>query len=481
MLVPPPHSCSERTAVSVHRPFRINEPADGRFFECSANICFCPTLICVILCARNDDPVDPTVHKTVAEFVVGAAKRAKSTDGLLRSFGDLDIELNTATRGFAAELMARMPRAAPSAAKTAARAKEQQQQNFARKQTKYKMVELEAEAAQPARVKVSAAEKKEKRKRHTRKRDDASATDDGDDGGGSAVVAPAPRKRRKDGEDDGDDAEAEMARAEDARLADLKDRDEFAERLKNKDKDRTKKIGGVTRARLDEIKKRQELANADRKKLVPMLREQARQEYLKDRQATKVDALEEDIADEEFIFAGELTEAERVQLEKKKELLRLAREHQNLDQSLKVDRYVIPDLHMDEHEQTRDRSKQDSVLAARYHDEPLDENRGPNYAQLQWEEEQMANAMVGKRMGAGDAEEVMKAKGQAQKEYDYVFEDISHTFVMTETHGGEGRDPDEVRESEAAKKRRTMKEVFPASRHQNTVFKLGLHVRFKLN
>lgn len=63
--------------------------------------------------------------------------------------------------------------------------------------------------------------------------------------------------------------------------------------------------------------------------------------YLGDRKDRKLDELEADIADEEFIFGDELTAAERAELDKKKKLLALAKEHDTLDKKMKVDGYVL--------------------------------------------------------------------------------------------------------------------------------------------
>jgi pre-mRNA-splicing factor ATP-dependent RNA helicase DHX16 len=62
---------------------------------------------------------------------------------------------------------------------------------------------------------------------------------------GSAVVAPGGRsKRPKDGAASDEEDEDGEAAYERKRLQDLAERDAFAQRLKDKDKEKTKTLGG---------------------------------------------------------------------------------------------------------------------------------------------------------------------------------------------------------------------------------------------
>ena len=54
----------------------------------------------------------------------------------------------------------------------------------------------------------------------------------------------------------------------------------------------------------EEAKKRLELAEQDRKKMIPDLRKGSRREYLKRREVDKVEELEADIQDEEYLFSS---------------------------------------------------------------------------------------------------------------------------------------------------------------------------------
>lgn len=94
---------------------------------------------------------------------------------------------------------------------------------------------------------------------------------------------------------------------EEARLKDLKERDEFANRLKKRDQERTRHIVHPSdRRAYEEAAKRLKLENADREKLIPKLRVQSRRKYLEKRKEDKLQELEADIADDEYLFEDEM-------------------------------------------------------------------------------------------------------------------------------------------------------------------------------
>lgn len=212
--------------------------------------------------------------------------------------------------------------------------------------------------------------KAERRKKHGRKRqEDLLGAEDG-----PAIAQPSKKSRRDVVEDDGlDDYEQQ-------RLKDLEERDAFAKRLREKDKEKTKTLGGsLSKKRLEEAKRREQMAKEDRKKLIPKLREEARLEYLGDRKGRKLDELADDIRDEEFLFGDEMTEVERARLDKMKKVYELAKQHDELDKEFKIDGYEMPRAYIDEDKGTRDRKAQDELLERRTQNE-YDETLGPGYA-----------------------------------------------------------------------------------------------------
>lgn len=90
---------------------------------------------------------------------------------------------------------------------------------------------------------------------------------------------------------------------EESRKRDLKERDEFASRLKKRDEDRAKKIAeAATKKSYEEAAKRLKMEAEDRDKILPKLRIQSRRKYLEKRKDDKVIELEADIADDEYLF-----------------------------------------------------------------------------------------------------------------------------------------------------------------------------------
>lgn len=91
--------------------------------------------------------------------------------------------------------------------------------------------------------------------------------------------------------------------AEEKRKKDLKERDEFAKRLKKRDEDKVKKVAEASNKKsYEEAAKRLKLEAEDRDKLLPKLRVQSRRKYLEKRKEDKVIELEADIADDEYLF-----------------------------------------------------------------------------------------------------------------------------------------------------------------------------------
>ena len=109
------------------------------------------------------------------------------------------------------------------------------------------------------------------------------------------------RNRKRDAQDSSSE---EIDSEEESRRRDLKERDEFAERLKKKDEGRTRKVleSSSSRKLIEEAAKRLKLEHEDRDKILPQLRIQSRRKYLEKRKEDKVAELEADILDDEYLF-----------------------------------------------------------------------------------------------------------------------------------------------------------------------------------
>lgn len=106
------------------------------------------------------------------------------------------------------------------------------------------------------------------------------------------------RKYEKSSDSDSPDS------AEEERLRDIKERDEFSKRLRQRDEGKTRKIvESGSRKGYEEAAKRLKLELEDRDKTVNQLRVQSRRKYLEKRKDDKVAELEADILDDEYLFS----------------------------------------------------------------------------------------------------------------------------------------------------------------------------------
>ena len=167
---------------------------------------------------------------------------------------------------------------------------------------------------------------------------------------------------------------------ENDRKRDLQERDEFAQRLIKKDKDKRKNVAEKSDKRAyEEAAKRITLEVEDREKMVPDLRKESRRKYLAKRKEDKLLELQDDIRDDEFLFDEEqLTERERAERRYKKTVLTLAVEHSKAGEIEKVQRYHMPEDRKDKKE--------------KHFDEFDEKEKVHNYEQKRWEEEHLHSA-----------------------------------------------------------------------------------------
>lgn len=220
--------------------------------------------------------------------------------------------------------------------------------------------------------------------------------------------------------------EDEEVRKERERLEDLKDRDAFAERVRDRDRERTKKIvedrssKASSGAAADAAQRRQLADDAEARGIaLPSLRLHSRQEYLTKREVQQIELLRKEIADDESLFSGmKISKKERRELERKKELLKLVEERLKIND--KWDGYALPEDYITEQGKI-DKKKKESALYKRYEDaKPKDDQFTTDVDQ--WEASQTKHSTF--KTGAMDKKEIVD-------DYEYVF-DESQTikFVM---------------------------------------------------
>uniref|UniRef100_A0A8C5QM52 RNA helicase n=1 Tax=Leptobrachium leishanense TaxID=445787 RepID=A0A8C5QM52_9ANUR len=367
----------------------------------------------------------------VAQFLVGTARRSSSSSDLLRRLNDTGaIDVTEKVKRFVEELWVKIPRKAP--VERPARAAEREALAMQEKNRLYALLEDSEEDEEKER-----GGEKQKKKKNLRKRRKEESSDSESDAARRGKSPPPPREASED--------EEELEELE--RLKDLEERDAFAERVKKRDKEKTRNI--VERSdkkAYEEAQKRLKLGEEDRKKMVPELRKKSRREYLKKREQEKMEDLEAEIVDEAYLFADlDVTEGERTDLQYKRKVHDLAKEYKKAGEQERMeknDRYTMP-------EETRRKKIPD-----RYEEPVTEEKFAPREEQRRWEEEHIGAASM--KFGAKDAQ------SRGQKQYDFVMEEDEFIqFVGSAQMKGTVEKEEEESEalSEAQKKHLSIQEV----------------------
>jgi len=359
----------------------------------------------------------------VSAYLIAVAKKTTDVDKLVSELVDQGLPSGGATRQFASDLIARVPR---KGQQNTYREAERKAAEAVRKNESYRMLEP-IEEPEPEPEPDTAAKK---RKKHQRKRRDES---DGEDDG--PAVKGRGRRGRKEEEAD---SEEEREREEERKMEeDQREKEEFEERLKARDDAKTKKLieSRQSKEAMEEAKRRHYETEEERQGLVPTLREVSRQEYLKKREAQKLAELKDQIEDEQYIFEGvEVSEKERKDLEYKKQVYELAMQRaKDLDE---VTGYKMPEAYDDQDGKGARQDRRYAVALERYRDVEDGEEGKPQFEQEEWEKHQIgkAKASYGAKEGKG------RAPGE---EYELVMED-QIDFITDQIMGGDDVD-DETR------------------------------------
>ena len=278
-------------------------------------------------------------------------------------------------------------------------------------------------------------DRKERRPKKLRRRD----RDDDDDRWGDEEFEeeymeeepePPAKRARVDEPEEEEDNESDLddeTRTERARLRDLKERDEFAKRLKDKDEEKTKKLVEDRSSTKEGKLLQQRRALADdaeaRAQALPDLRERSRQEYLKKRELEQLALLRRQVQEEEHELRTnpDLTRREKEEFTKNKEILRLAEERLKVDEHL--DGYQLPDDYITEKGKI-DIKKKEKALYSRYVDRAEDGQERFVTEQEEWEQHQAEKARA----------QAKRVEREDEGEYEYVFDDSQQLkFVMEHT------------------------------------------------
>ncbi|XP_046895351.1 pre-mRNA-splicing factor ATP-dependent RNA helicase DHX16 isoform X2 [Hypomesus transpacificus] len=281
--------------------------------------------------------------KYVSQFMIGSARKSSShQDFVARLQQTNTIDINQRVIAFAKELYDKIPRKQP--VEKPARAIERQVIEMEKKNLTYTLLEDSESDGEPPTEKEKEKGKKSKNKGNKRKhirqkqeeRDSSSEED----------IQKSNESEKTNKQDD--DEEEEWEKEERERLQDLEERDAFAERVKLKDKDKTRNIMERTdKKAYEEAQKRLKLAEEDQKKFLPELRKKSRFEYLSKREAEKLEDLEAEIADDEYLFSNDnLTDRERKELDYKRTIRDLAKDYKQAgarEKEERKNRYYMPE------------------------------------------------------------------------------------------------------------------------------------------
>ncbi|KAL5520016.1 hypothetical protein ACEPAG_1676 [Sanghuangporus baumii] len=382
--------------------------------------------------------------KTIVDYVIASASSAKSAQSLFSSLHAYGLPNTPDAHEFVSEVYSRVPRKSKHKSSSDAARKQAEKEAKALRAQKYSFIEdddgvdvgiaISQKDKSKSNGKESRPKEKEKKERHVRKRETDGRDWESDEEGEVARKRlrgemDEPRRREDEPleEEVMETPEQEAERKERERLRDLEERDAFAERMRDRDKDRTKKViedrSSTKGAAADAIKRRQ-LADdtTARVAALPSLRERSRQDYLSKRELQQIELLRKEIADDEALFKGmKISKKEKRELEHKKEVLRLAEERMKIDD--RYEGYQMPEDYITEQGKI-DRKKKESVLYQRYEEaKPKDDQFVTDVDQ--WEASQTKHSTF--KVGAMDKPEMVD-------DYEYVF-DESQTiqFVLGNT------------------------------------------------
>lgn len=286
--------------------------------------------------------------RSVCDYVIALAKQKNHTSSsLLKALEQADVPNTTRTKEFAKNLLAKLPKAGQSAYKEA----EKSTKAALKKNASYAMLDDDDEEEEMERMLRDNKTKMAKDLKRKAKED-----------------AKAEKKQAKE-DKKAKKQETEDERAQRERDDDMRERDEFHQRMVDKEKANTRKIGATKTGRnVVDGKDEEDVTEEELRNSTGKLREIARREYLKKRETQQLMMMEKTIEEEEFLFEGEqLTAAERRRNKTNKELLSLAKER--INNVVDVEAYQMPDGYIQEDEDGKrkiNRDKKHEALHKRY-------------------------------------------------------------------------------------------------------------------
>ncbi|XP_056126764.1 pre-mRNA-splicing factor ATP-dependent RNA helicase DHX16 [Rhinichthys klamathensis goyatoka] len=384
----------------------------------------------------------------VAQFMIGLVKKSSGPQDFvarLQQTGTIDIDQRITA--FAHELYDKAPK--KHVAEKPARAIERKVIEMERKNRTYTLLEdseSDGETEERGKEKKSKDRDKGKKRKNLRQKREESPSSSEEDKKKSTKFMDEPGKAAKE------EDEEEWEREERERIQDLEERDAFAERVKQKDKDKTRHIlERNDKKAYEEAQKKHKMAEEDQRKMLPELRKQSRRQYLTKREQEKLEDLEAEIADEEYLFSTQkLTTKERKDLDYKRQIRDLARDYKKAgakEKEERKNRYYMP-------EENRNKSIPQKEMDLEFEETP----REGGGEQGRWEEARVATATL--QFGAREERE--RRIKEEQEKYQLILEEeeminfVSTAITMKGTLSEKESEP-EI--SQAEKEKQSIQEV----------------------
>ncbi|XP_069032332.1 pre-mRNA-splicing factor ATP-dependent RNA helicase DHX16 isoform X1 [Embiotoca jacksoni] len=385
----------------------------------------------------------------VSQFMIGTARKASSAEDFvtrLEQTGTIDIDQSVSA--FAKELFEKIPR--KQVAEKPSRALEREAIEMDKKNRTYTLLE-DSDGDEDAVMETQKGKKKSKSKDRGNKRKHIRQKK----GSESSSEDEAPQRSnsgdQKSVMKEDEEEEEEWEKEERERLQDIEERDAFAQRVREKDKDKTRNIGERTdKKAYEEAQKRLKMAEDDQKNMLPELRKRSRWDYLKKREEEKLEDLEAEIIDDEYLFStDELTARERKELEYKRTLRDLAKDYKKAgakEQEERKNRYYMPE---------EKRSKEVPQRELELEETPMELGG----EQGRWEEERLKTAAL----SFGAKKEREQGMRQEQEKYQLLLEEdemidfVSSAITMKGTRTEKEQEAASL--SQAELKKQSMQEV----------------------
>ncbi|XP_047454372.1 pre-mRNA-splicing factor ATP-dependent RNA helicase DHX16 [Mugil cephalus] len=385
----------------------------------------------------------------VSQFMIGTARKASCPEDFvsrLEQTGTIDID--PTVTAFAKELFEKIPR--KQVVEKPSRELERQAIEMDRKNRTYTLLEDSESEEDAAREKQKGKKKSKdrgnKRKHIRQKKGSESSSEEEAPKKGSSNQRDVRSVKKED-----DEEEEEWEKEERERLQDIEERDAFALRVREKDKDKTRNIAERTdKKAYEEAQKRLKMAEDDQKNMLPELRKRSRWDYLKKREAEKLEDLEAEIIDEEYLFStDDMTEREKKELEYKRTLRDLAKDYKKAgakEQEERKNRYYMPEEKRSKELPQRDLELEETPME-------LGGEQG------RWEEERLKTASLS--FGAKRERELGMRK--EQEKYELILEEdemidfVSTAITMKGTRADKEQEAASL--SQAEMKKLSMQEV----------------------